>query len=155
MINTKQPMIYLGSDHAAFKLKNELRKYLSRLGYETADLGAYNDKTSDYPDFIIPAAEAAVNKRGLAIVLGGSGIGECIAANKVPGARAALVYDQYTARMSRLDNDANILCLGSRTKSGSLQIIKRLVKIWLSTKFSGHARHKRRLEKISIFEKSL
>jgi len=146
--------IYLGTDHAAFELKEELRKYLCRVGYKVVDLGAFDDSPSDYPDFIIPAAESAAASpgRAVAIVLGGSGIGECIAANKVCGVRAALVYDSYTARMSRQHNDANVLCLGARTKSGDISTAKRLVKIWLETPSSKDARHKRRIGKIETYE---
>ena len=85
--------------------------------------------------------------------MGGSGIGECIAANKVPGVRAALVYDDYTAKMSRLHNDANVLCLGARTPSGAPAAAKKIVGTWLRTAFTGDARHRRRLKKIADYEK--
>jgi ribose 5-phosphate isomerase B len=155
MTKGRKPTIYLATDHAAYKLKEELRAYLTRTGYKVTDMGAFDDKPSDYPDFIIPAAEAIAASRGKAvgIVLGGSGIGECIAANKVKGVRAALVYDNYSAKMSREHNDANVLCLGSRTASGRSAKAKSLVKIWLNTSFTKQARHKRRIEKISKYEK--
>ena len=153
MTPKNKPTVYLGTDHAAFKLKEELRRYLTRTGYKVIDLGAFDDSPSDYPDFIIPAAEAAVSGHAMAIVLGGSGIGECIAANKVYGVRAALVYDSYTARMSREHNNANVLCLGGRTATGDPKLAKRLVGIWLKTKFSSAARHERRLKKICNYEK--
>ncbi|HSD12329.1 MAG TPA: RpiB/LacA/LacB family sugar-phosphate isomerase, partial [Patescibacteria group bacterium] len=108
-----------------------------------------------YPDFIFPAAAAVARSGGSAmgIVFGGSGIGECIAANKVRGVRAALVYDRYTARMSREHNDANVLCLGGRTVTKDAALAKRLVKIWLETPFSKDARHVRRLKKIAAYER--
>jgi len=154
MPTRQKPTIYLGTDHAAFALKEELRKYLGRAGYNVVDFGAFDGSPSDYPDFIIPTAQAAAASHGkaVAIVLGGSGIGECIAANKVRGIRAALVYDSYTARMSREHNDANVLCLGARTPSGDIRTAKRLIKIWLETPFSKGARHKRRIGKIGQYE---
>ncbi|MEA3248940.1 MAG: RpiB/LacA/LacB family sugar-phosphate isomerase [Patescibacteria group bacterium] len=156
MLKRRKPTVYLGADHAAFILKEDLRKHLLRTGYKVVDMGAFDDSPSDYPDFIIPAVEAAMASagRGVAIVLGGSGIGECIAANKVRGAQAALAYDRYTARMSREHNNANVLCLGARTASGKSAQAKRLVRLWLETPFSGATRHRRRLKKISKYEKS-
>ncbi len=155
MPKRRKPIIYLGSDHAAFALKEEIRKYLTRSGHKVIDMGAFDGQPSDYPDFVIPAAQATAASRGqaVAIVMGGSGIGECIAANKVRGVRAALVYDAYTARKSREHNDANVMCLGSRTASGNPGRAKRLVRMWLETPFSKEARHRRRLKKIADFEK--
>ncbi|MFH1047983.1 MAG: ribose-5-phosphate isomerase [Patescibacteria group bacterium] len=148
--------IYIGTDHAGFELKEELRKYLLRSGYDVVDCGAevYSFE-DDYPDYVIPAALGAAksNGRALAIVFGGSGIGECIAANKVQGVRAALVYDCQTARLSREHNNANVLCLGGRTVTKDIKLAKRIVKVWLETSFSKHARHERRLKKIQSFER--
>ncbi|KPJ85341.1 hypothetical protein AMJ57_03365 [Parcubacteria bacterium SG8_24] len=148
--------VYLGSDHAGFRLKEAIKAYLKKGGYQVVDLGTDDDRPSDYPDFVIPAARRAARsgKGGAAIVFGGSGIGECIAANKVPGVRAALVYDTYTARMSRQHNDANVLCLGGRTATGDERLAKRLVKLWLETGFSGAVRHKRRIDKLHRAERS-
>ncbi|HCC21853.1 hypothetical protein A2480_02200 [Candidatus Uhrbacteria bacterium RIFOXYC2_FULL_47_19] len=151
-----KPIIHLAADHAAYELKEELKKYLTRAKYEVVDQGAFKlSPTDDYPDFILPAAEAVAKSRGraVAIVMGGSGIGECIVANKVSGVRAALAYDSYTTRLSRQHNDANVLCLGSRTLSGTPIIAKKLVNIWLRTSFTGEARHRRRLKKITSYEK--
>ncbi|HTK05263.1 MAG TPA: RpiB/LacA/LacB family sugar-phosphate isomerase [Candidatus Eisenbacteria bacterium] len=154
-MTARKPTVHLGTDHAGLALKNAVKAYLVRLRYHVHDAGAFDGSPSDYPDFIIPAAEAAARSRGsaVAIVFGGSGIGECIAANKVRGARAALVYDRYTARMSREHNDANVLCLGSRTVTKDFALAKRLVKVWLETRFSGDVRHVRRLKKIASYEK--
>lgn len=149
-----KPLVCLGTDHAGLKLKNAIKDELIRLGYHVHDFGAFSDAPSDYPDFIIPAAEAVAASKGKAvgIVFGGSGIGECVAANKVKGVRAALVSDRYGAKMSREHNDANVLCLGGRTVTKDAGLAKRLVRLWLETPFSGDKRHVRRLKKISRYE---
>ena len=146
--------IYLATDHAGFTLKETIKDYLLAEGYDVKDLGAYDDTMSDYPDFIIPAAEAvaASNDTALGIVFGGSGIGECIAANKVVGARAAEAYDLYTAKKSREHNDANVLCLGGRTITKSPALAKKIVKAWLTTSFSKEDRYVRRIKKVSYYE---
>jgi ribose 5-phosphate isomerase B len=144
--------ISLGTDHAGYALKEAAKAYIASLGYEVSDLGANDDSPSDYPDFIIPAVEMAVKEHGRAIVFGGSGIGECIAANKVKGARAALCYDLYTAKMSREHNDANVLCLGGRTVTKDMALTEQIIKTWLETPFSGEERHVRRLKKIADYE---
>ena len=151
----KHPIIHLGTDHAAVKLKNAIKDYVVKLGYHVVDHGVFDSSSVDYPDFIIPAAEAVVKSRGkaVAIVFGGSGIGECIAANKVRGIRAALVYDSYTARITREHNDSNVLCLGSRTVTKDAALTKRLVKKWLDTPFSKDVRHIRRIRKIAKYER--
>lgn len=152
----RAPVIHLAADHAAVRLKDELRRYLVKAGHKVVDMGSFGgDPADDYPDLIIPAAEAVAASRGraVAIVMGGSGIGECIAANKVPGVRAALVHDAYTARVTREHNDSNVLCLGSRTAAGDPKTAKRLARIWLTTPFSGESRHKRRIRKILDYER--
>ncbi len=148
--------IYIGTDHAGFELKEELKKFLEDLGCEVDDKGAYEfNKEDDYPDFILPVVTAVaediardLDSRG--IVIGGSGQGEAIVANKVKKIRAAVVYDEYSARMSREHNDANIISLGTRTLSADKA--KKLVKLWLETPFSNEERHKRRIEKIKTIE---
>lgn len=148
-------VISLGTDHAGLALKNAIKDYLIRLGHHVHDVGTFDGDPSDYPDFIIPVAEAVAASRGkmVGIVFGGSGIGECIAANKVRGVRAALVYNRYTAWKSREHNDANVLCLGGRTLTRDTALSKRLVSLWLSTPFSKEARHVRRLKKIAAYER--
>ena len=149
--------IYIGTDHAGFELKEELKKFLKDLGCEVEDKGAYEfNREDDYPDFILPVVKAVaedidkdLDSRG--IVIGGSGQGEAIVANKVKKIRAAVVYDEYSARMSREHNDANIVSLGTRTLSADRA--KKLVKLWLETPFSNEERHKRRIEKIKTIEK--
>src|SRR5688500_14438185 len=103
---TLKPTVYLGTDHAGLVLKDAIKDYLVRLGYHVHDAGAFDATPSDYPDYIFPVAEAVAASRGKAmgIVFGGSGVGECIAANKVRGVRAALVYNRYTAWKSREHN---------------------------------------------------
>lgn len=148
--------IYIGTDHAGFALKEELKIFLERLGCKVEDKGAYEfNEFDDYPDFIFPVVKAVaediiigLNSRG--IVIGGSGQGEAIVANKIKGIRAAVVYDEYSARMSREHNDANIISLGNRTLS--ISKAKELVKLWLETPFSNEERHKRRIEKIKAIE---
>jgi ribose 5-phosphate isomerase B len=125
---------------------------LSQLGHETLDLGTQGPESVDYPDFAIQVAQAVGDKRvDRGILICGTGIGMCIAANKVHGVRAAPCHDSITAEMSRRHNDANILCL-----SGDLlgeELIDRMVRIWLQTEFEG-GRHARRVEKIENFEKN-
>ncbi|MHC4270495.1 MAG: ribose 5-phosphate isomerase B [Planctomycetota bacterium] len=145
--------IYIGTDHAGFNLKEELKKFLENLGYDVEDMGAYEfNATDDYPDFIFPVAKAVAedteNRKG--ILLGGTGIGSGIIANKVKGLRAGIVYDEYSAEMSRKHNDANVMSLGARTLS--VEKAKKLVKIWLDTPFSNEEKHKRRIEKIRKLE---
>lgn len=143
--------IYIGADHAGFKLKEELKQFLANLGYDIEDMGANQyDENDDYPDFIIPVANAvAKNSGSRGIVIGGSGQGEAMAANRIRGVRAALVYDKYSAKMSREHNDVNIISLGARTLS--LRKAKKLVKLWLETPFSNGERHIRRIKKIEDF----
>lgn len=150
-----KPTIYLGGDHAAFELKQNIAAYLKTRGYTVRDFGPYEfNPDDDYPDFVIPAARTVAKHKGsLGIVLGGSGIGECIAVNKVKGIRASLVYDLYTAIMSRKDNNANILCLGGRTTGKNFTLVKKILNIWLTTPFSNAPRHLRRLKKIAKIEK--
>lgn len=147
-------IVYLATDHAGFRLKDAVKAALVKLGHHVVDAGACDakDKDDDYPDFVLPAVEAAVKDKARAIVFGGSGLGECIAANKVRGARCATVTDAYSARMSRKDNDANVLALGGRTVTKDTKLAIRLVKVWLATPFSGATRHKRRLKKIAAYE---
>ena len=148
--------IYIGTDHAGFELKEELKIFLEKLGCQVEDKGAYEfNEEDDYPDFIFPVVKAVaeditrdLDSRG--IVIGGSGQGEAIVANKVRGIRAAVVYDVYSAEMSRKHNDANIISLGNRTLA--ISKAKDLVKLWLETPFSNDERHKRRIEKIKAIE---
>ena len=141
--------IYIGADHAGFKLKEELKGFLQNLGYDVEDMGAYKfDENDDYPDFIIPVARAVAKnpEHNNGIVIGGSGQGEAMAVNRIKGVRAALIYDKYSAKMSREHNNANIISLGARVLSA--RKAKKLVKLWLDTPFSNGERHIRRIKKI-------
>jgi ribose 5-phosphate isomerase B len=138
--------IALASDHAGFEYKEAIREWLSAHGHEVKDFGTHSNASVDYPDFIKPAAQAVARgdcERG--IVLGGSGNGEAIAANKLRGVRCALCWSEDTARLSRQHNDANVLSIGQRTISRELAL--RIVEIWLSTDFEG-GRHLARIQKI-------
>ena len=146
--------VHIASDHAGFELKNYLIAVLTEDGHELVDHGpnAY-DAEDDYPVFCIPTAEAAVADPGsLAIVIGGSGNGEQIAANKVVGTRAALAYSLDTARLSREHNDANVISIGARmhTQDEALE----MVRLFLATPFSGDPRHARRIELLADYEKT-
>ena len=135
--------IAIGSDHAGFRYKEAIRELLSQLGHAVIDYGTSSEEPVDYPLFIRPAAEAVARgecERG--IVLGGSGNGEAITANKVHGIRCALCWNEQTALWSREHNDANVLALGERTVS--LEMALEIVKIWLVTDFAG-GRHARRV----------
>ncbi len=148
-------LVFLASDHAGFKLKESVKRFLKSSGFEVRDFGAFSEKPCDYPDYVIPCCEAVAAGRSGAkgIVFGGTGIGECIAANKVKGIRAAIAFDASTARTTREHNDSNVLCLGGRTKTRKPGVWKKIVFTWLSTSFSNEERHKRRLKKISEYEK--
>ncbi len=143
--------MYLASDHAGFELKNTLVDFLREHGYEVEDMGPdVFDEQDDYPDFIVPLARRVASEPGsFGIILGGSGEGEAMAANRVPGARAAVFYGGSRGvnivRLSREHNDANILSIGARFVSNDEA--KEAVLLWLATSFSGDARHVRRLAK--------
>lgn len=147
-------MLYIASDHAGFELKTELLKFFQEQKIDCEDCGAitYNDQ-DDYPDFIIPCAEkVAANPGSRGIVIGGSGQGEAIAANKVKGIRAALWYggSKDIIALSKEHNNANVLSLGARFIT--VEEAKEAVLLWLKTKFTGEERHVRRLEKINRYE---
>ncbi len=144
--------IYLGSDHAGYELKNHLVDRLKELGHEPVDCGPHEYvATDDYPPFVMAAAKAAVDEPGtLGVVIGGSGNGEVIAANKVPGARAALVWSEQTATLAREHNDANVISVGARMHSA--EEAARFVELFLATPFSGDPRHVRRIGMLTEFE---
>ena len=146
--------VHLGSDHAGFELKAALLGRLVELGHEPVDHGpAAYDAEDDYPPFILAAAAATVADPGSrGIVIGGSGNGEAIAANKVRGVRAALVWSDETARLGREHNDANVVSLGARQYP--LEDAVRFVEIFLATDFTGEQRHVRRLGMLDDFERT-
>ena len=142
-------IIHIATDHAGLELKEKVKSYLSKLDYEVIDHGASEyDALDDYPDFIFPCAEAVSNdSNSKGIILGGSGQGEAMAANRVKGVRAAVFYNgpDEIIKLSRQHNDANILSLGARFMSD--QEMYKIIELWLSTDFES-GRHKRRIEKL-------
>jgi ribose 5-phosphate isomerase B len=144
--------IYLGSDHAGFELKNHVVARLIELGHEPVDCGPYEYvATDDYPPFVMAAAKNAADEPGsLAVVIGGSGNGEVIAANKVPGTRAALVWSEETAKLARQHNDANVISIGARMHS--IEDATRFVELFAATPFSQDPRHIRRIAMLTDFE---
>lgn len=146
--------IYLGSDHAGYELKKHLVAWLAEHGHEPLDCGpAVYDADDDYPPFVMRAAQRVVADPGsYGIVIGGSGNGEQIAANKVAGVRAALVWSEETARLAREHNDANVISLGARMHTQDEAT--RFVEVFLGTAFSGADRHVRRIAMISRYEET-
>jgi ribose 5-phosphate isomerase B len=146
--------VHIGSDHAGFELKNYLVENLTADGHEVVDHGpAAYDSEDDYPTYCIPAAEAVVAEPdSLCIVVGGSGNGEQIAANKVKGTRAALAYSTDTARLARQHNDANVVAIGARMHSEPEAL--ELVRLFLATAFSNDPRHIRRIELMADYERA-
>lgn len=146
--------VYLGSDHAGFELKAHLVKHLAQAGHEVVDVGpAAYDANDDYPPFCVEAARRVVADAGsLGVVIGGSGNGEQIAANKVPGCRAALGYSTETAELARAHNDAQVLGIGGRMHS--LEEAAAIVETFLATPFSGAERHAKRIEMLAEYERT-
>lgn len=144
--------VAIGADHAGFTLKEHLKASLVALGHQVDDLGTHSDASVDYPPICAAVGRAVVNGRAdRGIMLGGSGQGEQIAANKIRGVRAAVCNDLYTARMSRLHNDANVLTMGGRIVANGLA--EEILKLWLDTPFEG-GRHQRRIDQISDLERA-
>lgn len=143
--------IALGSDHGGFELKETIKKFLLTEGYEIKDFGSNSTESCDYPDYALPVAEAVAKKEfDFGILVCGTGIGISIAANKVPGIRAALCSDTFSAHATREHNDANILTLGQRVVGEGLALD--IVKTFLKTEFQGE-RHQKRIDKITEIEK--
>jgi ribose 5-phosphate isomerase B len=144
--------IHIGSDHAGLELKSQLIEHLVGNGHDVTDHGPYEyDAVDDYPDFCIPAAEAvAKDPASLGIVLGGSGNGEQIAANKVNGIRAALAWSVETAKLAKDHNNANVVAVGGRMHE--LPLVKEIIDTFIAHPFSADERHIRRIDKITAFE---
>ena len=143
--------VALGADHAGFQLKEALKGWLIEHGYQVVDHGTHSAESVDYPDYAAQVALAvADHKVERGVLVCGTGIGMTIAANKVPGVRAALCSDIYTARMSREHNDANVLTLGGRLMGPEMALD--ILKMWLETDFAGD-RHRRRIGKIADLER--
>jgi len=142
--------VAIGSDHAGYEMKSFLIPVLRKRGHEVLDLGTDSTESIDYPPFCIAVGEAVAEGRAdWGIVLGGSGQGEQMVANKVRGVRAALCNDPYYARLARRDNDANVLALGSRVVAREFAL--EILDVWLLTEFLG-GRHQRRIDLISQYE---
>lgn len=138
--------VALGSDHAGYALKLQVAAWLQREGYEVVDEGTFSDESCDYPDFALGVARrVACGEADRGIAVCATGIGMAMAANKVRGVRAAVCNDLYTARFSRLHNDANVLALGARVVGPG--VAEEIVRTWMETPFEG-GRHSRRLDKI-------
>jgi ribose 5-phosphate isomerase B len=146
--------VYLGSDHAGYELKVHLVNYLGKHGYETVDVGPHTfDPEDDYPAFCLHTGARVVADPGsLGVVIGGSGNGEQIAANKVAGVRAALAWNIETAQLSRQHNDANVVSIGARQHT--LDEASALVEAFLTSTFSGSERHARRIKQVAAYEES-
>ncbi|WP_424535433.1 ribose-5-phosphate isomerase [Sphaerisporangium viridialbum] len=144
--------VYIAADHAGYELKNHLVSWLKDHGHEVVDDGAFvYDAEDDYPTFVLRAAEAVSHDPGsFGVVIGGSGNGEQIAANKVRGIRAALAWSEETASLARMHNDANVISLGARMHS--VEEATRFVEVFLGTPFSGDERHRRRIAQIFAYE---
>jgi ribose 5-phosphate isomerase B len=142
--------IALGTDHAGYEYKERIKQYLTEKGHEAKDFGTYSPEPCDYPDFIYPAA-LAVSKGECdrAIVMGGSGNGETMVANKVRGVRCAVCWNEEIARLSRAHNDANAMSIGARFVS--IELVFKMLDVWLTTPFDG-GRHARRIEKMAALE---
>jgi len=139
--------IALGTDHAGYAYKERIKEYLIGKGHEVKDFGTFSEESCDYPDFIYPAAQAvAKGQCARAIVMGGSGNGETIVANKVRGVRCAVCWNEDLARLSRAHNNANVMSIGARTVP--LKLALKMIDVWLETPFEG-GRHAQRVRKIA------
>lgn len=141
--------IAIGSDHRGFKLKEKIREFLEEQNHEVKDCGSFSDDSSDYPDFALPVAESVASgdsQKGILVC--NSGIGMCIAANKVPGIRAAIVFDKKSAAMTAKHNNPNVICLREDTDAENAFNI---IKTWIETPFKG-GRHLKRIDKIKDIE---
>lgn len=149
--STSKPRIALGSDHAGFRAKETIKKFLEGAGYSVDDVGTHSEESVDYPDFARAVGErVASGKDSLGVLVCGTGIGVAIAANKVEGIRAALAHDSLTARRAREHNDANVLALGGKIVGDDEAIA--IVQEFLNAQFAG-GRHQRRIDKISEMDR--
>ena len=148
---TTQKTIAIGADHGGYDLKEDLKRSLAEWGYEIVDCGTDSPESVDYPDYAFAVAQMVANESvSLGVMIDGAGIGSCMAANKVPGVRAGMCYDQATAINSREHNNANLLTLGASMIGSGLA--KTILKTWLETPFAG-GRHAKRVDKISDIER--
>ena len=145
--------VVIGADHAGFELKEFIIEHLAQAGHEVLDVGTHSTEPVDFPDYARAVAETvAAGKAPRGIVVCGSGVGATVAANKVPGARACMCHDTFSARQGVEDDDVNILCLGGRVIGSELAY--EVVGAWLNAKFSGLDRHQRRKDKVLAIERA-
>lgn len=145
-------IVAVGADHGGYMLKTSIVAALRDAGHELLDLGAFDEEPSDYPDFALAVAEAVrAGKAERGVVVCGSGVGACVAANKVPGIRAGIAHDTFSAHQGVEDDDMNVVCLGARVIGRELAL--EVVRTFLGARFSGAERHVRRLAKVREIEK--
>ncbi len=145
-------IVAIGADHGGFILKTKIVEFLKMLGHEVHDHGASSEEPSDYPDFARAVSQEILSKRAdKGILICGSGVGICVAANKFPGIRAAICHDTFSAHQGVEDDNINVLCLGSRVLG--IELAKDITKTWLSSRFSGAERHRLRLKKVEEIER--
>lgn len=143
--------VAVGADHAGYPLKVEVVDWLNKNGFAVVDLGTNSADPVDYPDYAFAVGEAVTSgKADVGIIICGSGVGACVAANKVPGIRAGLCHDTFSARQGREDDDTNVLCMGARVIGQNLAY--EVLKSFLNARFSGLERHQRRLNKVLAME---
>ncbi len=143
--------VAVGADHAGYPLKDQVIQYLKKRGHEVVDVGTFNEDPVDYPDYALAVGEA-VNSGlvDVGIVLCGSGVGACVAVNKIRGVRAGLCHDTFSAHQGREDDDTNVLCMGARVIGPNLAM--EILESFMKAKFSGLERHQRRLNKVLAIE---
>jgi len=145
--------IAIGADHGGFELKEKLTAFLKKQGHIVLDVGAYDDRSSDYPDFALAVAEKIGEKKAVCgILVCGSGVGACIAANKIPGIRASVSHDTFSAHQGVEDDAMNVLCLGARIIGPRLA--EEVVAAFINARFSNAQRHRKRLRKVQDIEDS-
>jgi len=148
---SSKKIVAIGSDHGGYEMKTALLQYVKELGHDVIDCGTDSKESVDYPDFALAVAEKLYNKHACrGIIIDGAGIGSCMAANKVPGIRAAMCYDYASANNSREHNNANVLTLGAGLLG--MNQVKLIVKTWLEVPYAG-GRHQNRIDKITAIEK--
>ena len=146
--------IAIGADHGGYLLKVRIDDYLRSNGYAVLDLGTHNQDPVDYPDFALAVGQTIIKgEADLGILICGSGVGVTVVANKIPGIRAGMGHDSFSARQGREDDNTNVLCLGARVVGVELALD--LVRIWLNSSFSGAERHVRRLSKVDKIEREI
>jgi len=144
-------MLYIGSDHAGYALKEQIKATLKADNVSFEDVGVHSEEPADYPDYAEKVGKLVAKKAGnKGILICGTGIGISIAANKLPGVRAAMIYDDFSAKAAAEHNDANVAAFGGRTQK--IADVKRWIRLWLNTPFSKDERHHRRVDKITRLE---